>query len=383
MRRLDDACLIERLEGDQVRLHPLIREFAARQTLPEQTDEFRRQCTARAAAGLEDFAIFEALEVRRGVDGLQEDLIAILELCPRRPPTSVLGSKLLLRLLQREAHNLRVEDQVSRPTLLAQQVRNRAFLLGISPLQSTAEQRLTALGQPHFRLRWTASRESPDLIRTLTGHGDWVSAVAMSPDSRHALSGSGDRLLRLWDLRTGQLLRTFTGHEDEVCAVAVSPDGRHALSGSHDGTLRLWDLQTGRLLRTLGGHEDMVFALAMSPDGQRALSGSRDCTVRLWDLRTGELLRTFTGHEDGVCAVAISPDARSALSGSRDRTLRLWDLQTGRLLHTLAGHEGMVFAVAMSPDGRHALSGSDDRTLRLWDLQTGQTCAPSQAMKMR
>ena len=56
VRRLDDACLVERLEGDEVRIHPLIREFAARQTLPEQAEDFRRQCTARAATALEDFA---------------------------------------------------------------------------------------------------------------------------------------------------------------------------------------------------------------------------------------------------------------------------------------------------------------------------------------
>jgi hypothetical protein len=101
VRRLDDACLVERLEGDQVRLHPLIREFATRQTLPEQAEDFRRQCTARAATSLEDFAIFEALQIRRGPDGLQEDLIAILELCP--PSASNLGSLLqaLLLLLQR------------------------------------------------------------------------------------------------------------------------------------------------------------------------------------------------------------------------------------------------------------------------------------------
>jgi WD40 repeat protein len=372
VKRLEDACLVERLEADRLRLHPLIREFAAGRMSPDQVDEFRHQCLERAAAALEHFPTLEAMDVRRGVDGLQEDLIAILELCPTS--AADLGARLqaLLRLLQREAHNLRVGDQQSRPTLFAQQVRNRAFVLGISQLQSTAEQRLTALGRPHFRLLWTASRESRDLIRTLTGHGDWVSAVAVSPDSRHALTGSGDHLVRLWDLRTGQLLRTIAGHEAGVSAVSVSPDGRHALSGSHDRTLRLWDLQTGRLLRTLGGHDGMVFALAMSPDGQRALSGSHDNTVRLWDLRTGEILRTFTGHEDGVCAVAISPDGRSALSGSRDRTLKLWDLQTGRLLHTLAGHEGMVFGVAISPDGRHALSGSDDRTVKLWDLQTGR-----------
>ena len=84
---------------------------------------------------LEHFPTLEALDVRRGVDGLQEDLIAILELCPLS--ASELGARLqaLLRLLQREAHNLRVGDRESRPMLFAQQVRNRAFLLGSVLLQ--------------------------------------------------------------------------------------------------------------------------------------------------------------------------------------------------------------------------------------------------------
>jgi WD40 repeat protein len=332
-------------------------------------DQHRTQFTQ---GHLEHFPTLEALDVERGVDGLQEDLIAFLELCPASASDLADRFQMVLRLMQREAHNLRGGDARTNPTFFAQQVRNRAVVLNIAPLRSTAEQRIAALAEPHFALQWTASRESRDLIRTLTGHGDWVSAVALSPDSRHALSGSGDRMLRLWDLRTGQLLRTFTGHEDEVKAVAMSPDGRQAVSGSHDGTLRLWDLQTGRLLRTLAGHEGMVFALAMGSDGRQAISGSRDRTLRLWDLQTGQLLRTCVGHEDGVCAVAITTDSGRAFSGSRDRTLRLWDLQTGRLLRTLAGHEGMVFAAAVSPDGRHGLSGSDDRTLRLWDLQTGQ-----------
>ena len=47
-------------------------------------------------------------------------------------------------------------------------------------------------------------------------------------------------------LATGQLVHTFAGHEDAVNAVSVSPDGRHALSGSHDRTLRLWELRNRR-----------------------------------------------------------------------------------------------------------------------------------------
>ena len=78
-----------------------------------------------------------------------------------------------------------------------------------------------------------------------------MSSVALSVDGRHALSGSYDRTIKLWDLRPAQLLYSFRprGRRD---AVAMGPDGRFALSGSSDRTLRLWDLDAG--LRILQIH---------------------------------------------------------------------------------------------------------------------------------
>jgi WD40 repeat protein len=40
----------------------------------------------------------------------------------------------------------------------------------------------------------------------------------------------------------GRELRRCTGHTDWVTGVAFTPDGRQALSGSYDGTTRLWEL---------------------------------------------------------------------------------------------------------------------------------------------
>ena len=372
VKQLEDACLVERLEADQVRLHPLIREFAARQTPPDDVEHFPRQCLERAAAALEHFSTLERKYGQRGVDALQKDLIAILELCP--PSASDLSARLqaLLRLLQREAHLLRGVDSANQPLLFAQQVRNRAFLLGITALQSGAERQLAALGQPHALLLWRASRESPALVRALAGHARAVSSVAVSADGRLALSASVDGTVKVWDLTSGQERRTLAGHTDLVSSVAVSADGRLALSASVNGTVKVWDPTSGQELRTLKGHARAVSSVAVSADGRLALSASYDCTVKVWDLTSGQERRTLAGHTEWVNSVAVSADGRLALSASVNGTVKVWDLTSGQELRTLASHGGGVRSVAVSADGRLALSASVDRTVKVWDLTSGQ-----------
>src|SRR5436190_9710166 len=78
--------------------------------------------------------------------------------------------------------------------------------------------------------------------RIILGHTDTVLSLAFLPDNVRAVSGSSDRTLKLWDIRTGELLRTFVGHEGPVYAVAVSPDGRRVASAGGDRTVRVWDV---------------------------------------------------------------------------------------------------------------------------------------------
>ena len=40
-------------------------------------------------------------------------------------------------------------------------------------------------------------------VRTLTGHADRVSSVAFSPNGKFVVSGSLDRLVKIWDAETG------------------------------------------------------------------------------------------------------------------------------------------------------------------------------------
>jgi Tol biopolymer transport system component len=201
-------------------------------------------------------------------------------------------------------------------------------------------------------------------------HHSPVYAVAVSPDSRLALSGSSDNTARLWEVATGKELHLLKGHTGLVECLAFAPDGRHAATGSSDRTIRLWDLDSGRELKPLTGHTDGILSLSFSPDGKRLLSGSRDKTMRLWDVDSGATVRTFAGHAEPVSGVAVSPDGRQALSASNG--VRLWDLNTGRVVSHFEWSGGHAETVAFSPDGRRAVGGGADAVVHLWDVQTGQ-----------
>jgi WD40 repeat protein/serine/threonine protein kinase len=210
-------------------------------------------------------------------------------------------------------------------------------------------------------------------IRDFVGHTVGVQAAAFSPDGTRAISGGDDGTLRVWDVSTGKERRRMPNNSGKIWCVAYSLDSRQVLSGHYvDPTnnylIVLWDVESGKEVRCFAGHQWVVTAVVFMPDGQRFLSASMDGTLRLWSLSSGrELLRME--HRGGVDDVAASPDGRLALSaGFLDKTVRLWDLQDGTQLHQFEGHSQAVLSVAISPDGLQALSSSADGAVCLWRL---------------
>jgi WD40 repeat protein len=304
------------------------------------------------------------LEVRLAAVGLN-GLLADFE-APRVQQEEVL--RLLQSAVRLSSHVLQ-----RRPDELAAQLAGRLLGHAHVELATLAEQARVA-SQPPSLVPCSACLEAPGgpLLRTLGVQTKRVAAVALSRDGTRALSGSGDKTLKLWDTDTGQCLQTFEGHTGSVESVALSRDGTRALSGSWDQTLKLWDTGTGRCIQTFEGHSKWVNSVTLSRDGTRALSGSQDNTLKLWDTSTGRCLQTFEGHTESVESVALSRDGTRALSGSQDNTLKLWDTGTGRCLQTFEGHTLGVRSVALSRDGTRALSGSHDNALKLWDTGTGR-----------
>jgi WD40 repeat protein len=214
--------------------------------------------------------------------------------------------------------------------------------------------------------------ENWQLVKTLSGHSNWVRTVAFSPDGQYLVSGSNDTTLRVWEVETGNCVKVLTGHTLNVNAVTFHPDGEILATGSNDTTVRLWDFATGQCFKVLQGHSVALWTVAFHPDGSTLASGSNDSTIKVWQV-TGESLRTFQGYCAGVKTIHLNPSSPLLASAGDDKVVRIWNIETGQCVQMLTGYFSWIWCLRFSPTHNLLASGGgSDYTIRLWNLQTSQ-----------
>jgi WD40 repeat protein/serine/threonine protein kinase len=306
-----------------------------------------------------------------------------------------------LRLAAEANRLLQTNDSVELTALLAV----RSLRMGYSQQADSALQQAILLPQP---------------IRIFASDGSTIGGAAFLPDGKTIftagnLPDTGDSVVRLWNVQTGQPLRTYTDISQRVADGAIflarngkailandkhtvwlydlqtgneirhfedntrlvnyedlSLDGKYLLRGDQDGTVTLFDVQSGVELRHFNGLANDAIRVMFSPDNRYVFTTPERTIVALWDLQSGQEIRRFIGHTDAVYPMGLSPDGKYLLTASNDSTARLWDIATGDEVRRFVGHTSLVWYAAYSPDGSMVLTGSVDRTVRLWDAATGK-----------
>src|SRR5581483_2087438 len=139
-------------------------------------------------------------------------------------------------------------------------------------------------------------------------------SVTFSPDGKVALTGSCQAWAQGYNVASGKAQGALVGTGQPVEAVAVSPDFRWVVTGTGRGTLQLWDpkITKSKPVSTFkaSGHAGPVKSVAFSPDSRWILSGGADRRLRLWDVEIGALVHDFGVHGGAVNSVAFSADGR-------------------------------------------------------------------------
>jgi WD40 repeat protein len=212
-----------------------------------------------------------------------------------------------------------------------------------------------------------------------------VLALAFSPDGRLLAGTTADRVVTLWDARTGEERFRLQSHANRIGALAFSADGQRLASGGQNGPVKVWDTRSGQEVYSFQGRRGSVSRLAFSPDGTALAAASQ----WLVSLLSADTVPGRVYLEGSSRAAALSPDGRLAASRGPENDVLVFDARTGQRLRRLKGHSQPVAAVVFSGDGNRLLSLSqqelfaDDPTrrapssqeVRVWDVATGHQLA--------
>ncbi|PTB39974.1 hypothetical protein M441DRAFT_58808 [Trichoderma asperellum CBS 433.97] len=253
------------------------------------------------------------------------------------------------------------------------------------------------------------------------GHVDGVYSIAKDPNSLERFSsGSGDGVVKVWDLATREEIWHATAHENIVKGLEWTRDQK-LLTCAADRSIKLFDpynlpsesapisswLGAGAFTSLSHHRSRNAFAAASSVisiyDLERhtaapevlhwptstdiitnvafnyvetsvLASCSNDRSIVIYDLRTStpvtKSVLTFACNR-----IAWSPmEAFNFAAASEDHNVYLFDMRKiDRARNVLKGHVAAVMDVEFSPTGEELVTASWDRTVRLWERDRGHS----------
>ncbi|CAN8285870.1 unnamed protein product [Cochlearia groenlandica] len=222
-------------------------------------------------------------------------------------------------------------------------------------------------------------------IKKLRGHRNAVYCAIFDRSGRYVITGSDDRLVKIWSMESALCLASCRGHEGDITDLAVSSNNALVASASNDFAIRVWRLPDGMPISVLRGHTGAVTAIAFSPrqaSVYQLLSSSDDGTCRIWDARysqwlpriyvpspsdTGTGKNNFTSSNAAstsnvsqnhqILCCAYNANGTIFVTGSADSNARVWSASKPNLddaeqptheLDVLRGHENDVNYVQFS-----------------------------------
>ncbi|UZO10412.1 uncharacterized protein OCT59_001996 [Rhizophagus irregularis] len=101
-------------------------------------------------------------------------------------------------------------------------------------------------------------------------------------------------------------LTTLDGHNTTTYCILFDRGGKRIITGSDDRLAKVWCSSTGVLLRSLQGHRSVISDMAISKDGNLLATASEDATVLVWDLENYQVIKCLR-MDDTVTSIAFSP----------------------------------------------------------------------------
>ncbi|XP_030376190.1 THO complex subunit 3 [Scaptodrosophila lebanonensis] len=251
-------------------------------------------------------------------------------------------------------------------------------------------------------------------IREQRAHMSKVHSVCWNADGRHLASGSFDKTVAVYSLERdrfikGSVYRGHTASVDQLCWHKSNPDLFSTASG--DKTVRMWDIRVGCVSVTNTKGENIN--IAWSPDGKTIAVGNKEDLITFIDTRTNKIRVeepfsfevneiswnntndlffltngmgcmhvlsypslehhiTLKAHPANCICIEFGPTGKYFATGSADAQVSLWDANELACLRMISRLEWPVRTISFSHDERLIASASEDLLIDIAYTETGE-----------
>ena len=246
---------------------------------------------------------------------------------------------------------------------------------------------LIAVSGHHEIVLWNAG--ATEVVGRLLGDSPRLESLAFSPDGQLLAASGGIPYefgeVQIWSIADRKLLRSIKTSTDVLYGVSWSPDQRLVAVGGADKLVRAFDVESGEEAMRCDNHIDWVFETAFTTDGSKLVSVSRDQLVKLIDVATGHLIDDVNRPRGPVFTVARHPkESIVAFGGDAGRIfLHRMEPAGGRLSEQEKNSKPLNFirefepipvcnSLEFSPDGTHVVAGTMTGEVRILSVETGK-----------
>lgn len=166
-------------------------------------------------------------------------------------------------------------------------------------------------------------------------------------------------LAKIWDTRSGLERHSFE-HEHVVKSVAFSKDSKHLLTGSNEKLLKVFDIQqpSNNTVELYSGHAGYIKRAFFCREDKCIISCAEgDKRLKIWDRTCGQIIHSIE-FSSCPCSIEISNDGKilTTTYGSTvsfyeiDRMLKIKDIDTSCKLECASLHPDKSFFVCAGED---------------------------------